>query len=113
LTIAEVLEVAIDAAGFFASHPAQAPVDRLALEAGAGRLDFRDDVAAGDAVAPVRWRSRSTASRTAFLQLGRLCSARLACSGGMVMGGPWMVSRRFVLCSTKPTDKRPGQVPCF
>jgi aryl-alcohol dehydrogenase-like predicted oxidoreductase len=45
LTIAEVLEIAIDAARLFTSHPAQAAVDRLAREATVGCSDFGDDVA--------------------------------------------------------------------
>lgn len=50
MAIAEDLEIAIDAARLFASHPAQAPIDGLAFEAGTGRLDFGDDVAAGERV---------------------------------------------------------------
>lgn len=45
LTIAEVLEIVIDAARLFTSHPAQAAVDRLAREATVGCSDFGDDVA--------------------------------------------------------------------
>jgi hypothetical protein len=45
LVIAEVVEVVMCAAGFVPGHAAQAAVDGLALEDGASRLDFGDDVA--------------------------------------------------------------------
>jgi hypothetical protein len=56
-----------------------------------------------DAVASVRWCSRSMASRTASLQLGRL-SATLAWNGGTVMAGPLMVSWRFDCVNPSPRN---------
>lgn len=52
MAIAEVLEIVIDAPRLFASDPAQAAVDRLALEAGAGCSDFGNDVAPRECSSP-------------------------------------------------------------
>jgi hypothetical protein len=87
----------VGSAVLLAGQATEAPIDRLTLEGGVGGLDLRDDVPPRK-LAPVRWCSRSMASRTAFLQLGRL-SATLVWNGGTVMAGPLMVSWRFVLCS--------------
>jgi hypothetical protein len=99
--VAEVVKIVVDAAGFATAHAAQAAVDGLPIEARTRCLDFGDDVAPRESVAPVRWWSLSMASRMAFLQLGGL-SAILACRGGTLIAGPLMVSWRFVLCTAKP-----------
>ena len=46
LVIAQVIEVVVHAARFLTGQAADATVDGLAFEAGAGRLDLRDDIAA-------------------------------------------------------------------
>jgi hypothetical protein len=48
VVVAEFFEVAIGAAGLFASHPTDAAVDGLLLKVAAGSLDFGDDVAPGE-----------------------------------------------------------------
>jgi hypothetical protein len=105
LSVPEVFQIVVGAAGFLAGHAAEAAIDRLSLEGGAGRLDLGEDVPPRErGGAPVRWCSRSMASRMAFRQLGRL-SATLACIGDTLIRAPSMVSWRFVLCNPSPPTK--------
>jgi hypothetical protein len=88
--VAEVFEVVVGASRLVAGHAAEAAVDHLTFEATAGRLDFCDDVASCELCCAGALVEPFDCVEDAFLQLGR-GSASLACRGGTVIAGPWMV----------------------
>lgn len=105
--VAEVVEVAVGAAGFVAGHAADAAVDRLPLELPPAAWTSATMSRRANSVAPVRWWSRLMASRMAFLQLAVVGELGLQRWDGD--GGPLMAVWRFALCrakSTNPSEQR-------